>query len=99
VRPSRFKTAAFYHRDCSPQIVGDWHAQAAKRVDIFAAALFTGMKEKQVYSNIFGGSSVRLSPVPLERNTEPDHRPNLRLFAPACFCRSRPGEQFRSAFA
>jgi hypothetical protein len=27
-------------------------------VDIFAAALFTGMKEKQVYSNIFGRSSM-----------------------------------------
>jgi len=28
---------------------------------------------------------VRLSPVPLERNTEPDHRPNLPL-GPGCSC-------------
>src|SRR5713226_2586266 len=29
---------------------------------------------------------VRLSPVPLKRKTEPDHRSNLPLFAPAYFC-------------
>jgi len=29
---------------------------------------------------------VRLSPVPLKRKTEPDHRPNLPLFAPLYFC-------------
>ncbi|SRR6266478_9552816 len=29
---------------------------------------------------------VRLSPVPLKRETEPDHRSNLPLFAPAYFC-------------
>src|SRR5882724_3589200 len=27
----------------------------------------------------------RLSPVPLKGNTEPEHWPNLPLFAPACF--------------
>src|SRR2546425_13313976 len=29
---------------------------------------------------------ARLSLVPLKRKTEPDHRSNLPLFAPACFC-------------
>src|SRR5713101_8701709 len=29
---------------------------------------------------------VRLSPVPLKRKMEPDHRSNLPLFAPAYFC-------------
>jgi hypothetical protein len=33
----------------------------------------------------YENSKVRLSPAPQKENTEPDHRPNLPLFAPACF--------------
>ncbi len=32
-----------------------------------------------------GSVRFRPSPVPVKRNTEPDHRPNLPLFTPACF--------------